>query len=113
MATELDPNRTHELGLKAVQSSDPDRFKIARDYYDEAREGFLAEGSLIDVGRVDRRLCPGLCRSTLGIEQCGICRLLAQLSYIGRHLAIRMLSQKNKKKVPPTNMLQLCTLPQE
>ena len=54
MATELDPNRTHELGLKAVQSSDPDRFKIARDYYDEAREGFLAEGSLIDVGRVDR-----------------------------------------------------------
>jgi len=65
MATEFDPNLTHQHGLSALWDHN---FGLAKDLFTEARSGFEELGSRIDVGRVDRdfvRVYAGLGYSAL------------------------------------------------
>lgn len=53
MATALDPNQLHAQGLEASLSG---RFGDAELLFTQARNGFIENGTDIDVGRVDRDL---------------------------------------------------------
>lgn len=66
MACELNPHDLHQRGLSAVTIDG--QFDVAKQYYDRAINGFQAEGSIIDVGRVHRdmaRVGAGLCDLSL------------------------------------------------